>query len=93
MWDLPGPGLKPVSPALAPPGKSGCFVFVFVFVFHSKLPHPHISFIYLFIKYLFIYLAVPGLSCGMQCGLFVAARGIFVAACGILSCSIQDLVP
>ena len=32
MWDLPGPGLKPVSPALAgrflttvPPGKSPCF--------------------------------------------------------------------
>ena len=22
MWDLPGPGLKPVCPALAPPGKS-----------------------------------------------------------------------
>ena len=33
MWDLPGPGLEPVSPSLAgrfsttaPPGKSGCFL-------------------------------------------------------------------
>ena len=38
MWDLPGPGLKPVSPALAggflptaPPGKSK------VFLFHSHI--------------------------------------------------------
>ena len=36
MWDLPGPGLEPVSPALAggflttaPPGKSLCFIFCF----------------------------------------------------------------
>ena len=35
MWDLPGPGLEPVSPALAggflttvPPGKPGCLFFV-----------------------------------------------------------------
>ena len=35
MWDLPGPGLEPVSPALAggflttvPPGKSGKSLFV-----------------------------------------------------------------
>ena len=35
MWDLPGPGLEPVSPALAggflttvPPGKSPCFHFL-----------------------------------------------------------------
>ena len=34
MWDLPGPGLEPVSPALAggfltiaPPGKPACFDF------------------------------------------------------------------
>ena len=34
MWDLPGPGLEPVFPALAggflttaPPGKPGCSVF------------------------------------------------------------------
>ena len=36
MWDLPGPGLKPVSPALAggflttaPPGKPDMFFFFF----------------------------------------------------------------
>ena len=34
MWDLPGPGLQPVSPALAggflttaPPGKSSLYIF------------------------------------------------------------------
>ena len=37
MWDLPRPGLEPVSPALAgrfsttvPPGKSHLFIFVFI---------------------------------------------------------------
>ena len=33
----------------------------------------------------FIYLAVPGLSCGM--------RGLSVAACGVFSCGMRDLVP
>ena len=35
MWDLPGPGLEPMSPALAggllttaPPGKSTKFIFI-----------------------------------------------------------------
>ena len=39
MWDLPGPGLEPVSPALAggfltaaPPGKPGIFLTYFVHV-------------------------------------------------------------
>ena len=51
MWDIPGPGIESMSPALAgrflttaPPGK---------------------SLILLFTIYLFIYLAVLGLSCGM----------------------------
>ena len=37
MWDLPGPGLEPTSPALAggfftttPPGKPGSFLFSWV---------------------------------------------------------------
>ena len=37
MWDLPGPGLKPVSPALAggflttvPPGRSRLFLILYV---------------------------------------------------------------
>ena len=44
MWDLPGLGIKPVSPALAgrflttgPPGKSWCFVLVFWVFCHSKV--------------------------------------------------------
>ena len=48
MWDLPGPGFKPMSPALAggfsttaPPGKpqETCFYFrflIFLFLFDSK---------------------------------------------------------
>ena len=42
MWDLPGPEIEPVSPALAggflttaPPGKSYCFFFTFSFVYGS----------------------------------------------------------
>ena len=47
MWDLPGPGLEPVSPALAggflttePPGKSHVFVLIDIQVFtpHKMLP-------------------------------------------------------
>ena len=41
MWDLPGPGLEPVSPALAggflttaPPGKSQHLLFIFEFSAH-----------------------------------------------------------
>ena len=40
MWDLPGPGIEPMSPALAggfltiaPPGKSFPFLFLFLFLF------------------------------------------------------------
>ena len=42
MWDLPGPGIEPMSPALAggfltivPPGKSqhNCFYFYYFFIF------------------------------------------------------------
>ena len=66
MWDLPRPGLKPVSPALAggflttvPPGMSSIFfVFLNVIIYLS---------IYLSI-YLFIYLWL--------CWVFVSARGL-----------------
>ena len=44
MWDLPGPGLEPVSPALVggflttvPPGKSFTFYFKSVYFFPSPL--------------------------------------------------------
>ena len=44
MWDLPGPGLKPVSPALAgrflttaPPGKSQSLDFYLPFFVHGSL--------------------------------------------------------
>ena len=50
-------------------------------------------FIYLCIfKYLFIYLAAPGLSCGtwdLHCGM----RDLLVVACELFSCSMWDLVP
>ena len=43
MWDLPGPGLKPVSPALAggflttaPPGKSLLVILIYIFNFRIK---------------------------------------------------------
>ena len=44
MWDLPGPGLEPVSPALAggflttvPPGKSKRFIFNISFQVHCVI--------------------------------------------------------
>ena len=57
-WDLPGPGIKPMFPALThgflittePPGKSCTFVCVCVLYFKKK-------------KNLFIYLAISSLSC------------------------------
>ena len=48
--------------------------------------------IHYFKKYLFIYLAVPGLSCGTQ-DLLVVAHGIFTCGMQTLSCSMWDLVP
>ena len=46
MWDIPGPGVEPMSPALAG-------------VFLSTVPSGNS-----FFKFLFDYLAAPGLSCG-----------------------------
>ena len=65
MWDLPKPGIEPMSPAVAgvflatgPPRKSN-------FLFFS------------------IFLAVPGLRCGIKDLWFAVACGFLVAACGI----------
>ena len=73
MWDLPGPGLEPVSPALAggflttaPPGKPSI---------HFKL------FIYLFYFWLcWVFVSVRGLS------LVVASGGARASHCRGLSC-------
>ena len=48
---------------------------------------PMVVWFYLFIFYLKTYLFI------WLCQVLVAARGIFVAACGIFSCSMWDLVP
>ena len=77
MWDLPGPELEPVSPALAggfsttaPPGKP-----------------PQVFFIYLFIYFIYLFMAVLGLrccawafsSCSKRRLLFVEVRGLLIA--------------
>ena len=67
MWDFPRPGLEPVSPALA-----GRF---------STTAPPGKPLLFLK-KYLFIYLAAPGLSCGIQ-DLQLWHAGSIVAACTI----------
>ena len=44
MWDLPGPGLEPVSPALAggflttvPPGKPEIHVLIYIYLYNFKM--------------------------------------------------------
>ena len=85
MWDLPGPGLEPVSPALAgrlsttaPPGKpSSCVL--------KGLVYP--SCYFFFFQYLFIWLhqvsvaAGRLLSCGMQVGSSSLTRDRIWAPC------------
>ena len=68
MWDLPRPGLEPVSPALAgrfsttvPPGKPT------IFFFKQDL------YIYL-ILFIYLFLAVLGLHCSVQASLVVEHR-------------------
>ena len=79
MWDLPGPGLEPVSPALAggflttaPPGKSPYLVFLFFFY----------KFIYLFY---YLFLAALVLHCCVPPSLVVASRGHSSPQCAGLS--------
>ena len=62
MWDLPGPGIKPESPALA-----GRF-------FTTELPEKPDIFYFIFL--IFIYLAALG--CSLQCsGSLVMTCGIY----------------
>ena len=85
MWDLPGPGLEPVSPALAggflttaPPGNSHLGDLFFF------------NLIYLFI---YLFLAVLGLrccarafsSCGERRLLFVAVHGLLIAEASLVA--------
>ena len=89
MWDLPGPGIKPVSPALegrflttAPPGKSLCRVLVLPcrIVFSCDMWN------------LFFKLWHVGSSL-QQAGSLVVACGIFSCDMQTLSCVMWDLVP
>ena len=99
MWDLPGPGLKRVSPTLAggflttaPPGKSHQVIHSCTLLVCNKI---HAWNIYLFIYfYLFcLFLAALGLPCCVRafssCGerglLFVAVRGLLIAAASLVA--------
>ena len=89
MWDLPRPGLEPVSPALAgrlstiaPPGKPQLFTFFFFFL-NGTVIFRFYLFIYLFI-YLWLcwfFVSVRGLS------LFAASGGHSSSRCAGLSLS------
>ena len=84
MWDLPGPGLEPMSPALAG-----------VFLNHctTREAHKRYFFIYFFI---YLFMAVLGLrfcaralsSCGKWGPLFIAVRGAS-HYCGLSCCGTQ----
>ena len=73
MWDLPGPGLEPMSPALAggflttaPPGKPERFLFLFFYLF----------IFYLFLAVLVLRFCAKAFpSCGKWGPLFIAVRG------------------
>ena len=70
MWDLPGPGLEPVTPALA-----GGFFFFFFFLF-----------IYLFLDVLGLsFCARAFSSCGERGPLFIAVRGPLTVAASLVA--------
>ena len=82
MWDLPGPGLEHVSPALA-----GGFL--------TTAPRGQSKFDFFFYKFYFIcllFLAALGLrcytqafsSCGEQGLLFVGVRGLLIAVASLV---------
>ena len=88
MWDLPGPGLEPVLPALAggflttvPPGKPEDVLLILIFFFLN---------IYLFI---YLFMAVLGLrfcarafsSCGKWGPLFIAVLGPLIIAASLVA--------
>ena len=76
MWDLPGPRLEPVSPALAggfltiaPPGKSWSRIII----------------IFLINEFIYLFLAVFGLHCCTQAFSSCGEWGLlFVEVCGLL---------
>ena len=84
MWDLPGPGLEPVSPALAggflttaPPGKSPGESF-----FKNKF----IYFIYLFLAALGLHCCARALSsCDDRGLLFIAVLGLLIAVASLVA--------
>ena len=79
MWDLPAPGLEPMSPALAdgflitaPPGKPLRVYFLI--------------FIYLFLAALGLGCCVRGFSsCGERWLLFVAVRRLLIAVASLVA--------
>ena len=92
MWDLPRPGLEPVSPALAgrlsttvPPGKPYFFFFFLSFFFFDA---DHFFFLNLFI----LFLAALDLHCRMRAFssggerelLFVAVHGLPTAVASLV---------
>ena len=85
MWDLPRPGLEPVSPASAgrfstttPPGKP-------IIIFYNVTMQPYILFSFFKFIYLFLILAVLGLRCCMRGFSGCGEQGLlFVAVCGLL---------
>ena len=73
MWDLPGPGLEPLSPALA-----GGFL-------TTAPPGKPLFFIYLFLAALGLRCCVGALSsCGEWGLLFIAVHGLLIAVASLV---------
>ena len=80
MWDLPGPGLEPVSPALAdgflttvPPGMPSIFKKIYLFI-------------YLFLAGFGLHFCVRAFSsCGERGPLFIAVRGPLTVAASLVA--------
>ena len=94
MWDLPGPGLQPVSPALAggfltnvPPGKS----LTVVFFFFLEIDILKNKFIYFWLRWVFV--AALKLFIAVACcrARALGARGSVVVARGLNSCGSRAL--
>ena len=101
MWDLPRPGLEPVSPALAgrflttaPPGKPPWFLNLQIYGdFHHFIL---LGIIFLINLFIYLFLDALGLRCCRQashCSGFsccraraLGARASVVVACGLSSC-------
>ena len=90
MWDPPGPGLKPMSPALAggllttaPSEKCKvCQVFVCLFVFKDT----SVFFFNLFLAALGLHCCTRAFSsCGKQGLLFIAVHGFLIAVASLVA--------